>query len=332
MWRRAGTRGAHCGREKVSESADDKQANSEFGKVAVLMGGYSAEADISRASGAVVLAALLSSGIDAHSVEAADDLLGTLGHGEFDRVFVVMHGRGGEDGVIQGFLETLGLPYTGSGVMASSLAMDKRRSKHVWRSAGLPTPQWLDISAGVDADAVVATLGLPLAVKPVREGSSYGISKVTSIAEIEPARDAALPYDNAVMVEQWIVGSEYTAAIIDGEVLPLIKLETSRIFYDYEAKYTDNGTDYICPCGLDQATEGELQELALRAFDALGAKGWGRVDFMLDAEDQPWLIELNTVPGMTDHSLVPMAARAAGGSIEQLVVQILSAIGTGEPG
>jgi D-alanine-D-alanine ligase len=303
----------------MSQTIDTRK----FGRVAVLMGGDSAEREISLKSGGAVLEALLRSGVDAHGIDAGKDVLQRLEAGGFDRVFIILHGRGGEDGVIQGALERLGLPYTGSGVLGSALGMDKYRTKLIWRALGLPTPESVLLSADEDLQAADA-LGYPLMIKPAREGSSIGMAKVESRDELEQAWRAARDYDPMVLAEQWITGREYTAALLGKQALPLIRLETPRTFYDYEAKYQANTTSYHCPCGLDEASETRLQSLALRAFEAVGAAGWGRVDMMVDRDGEPWLIEVNTVPGMTDHSLVPMAARQAGIDFEQLVVRILA--------
>lgn len=295
----------------------------EFGKVAVLMGGLSAEREISLKSGQAVLKALLARGIDAHGIDVDRQILKTLDEGAYDRAFIVLHGRGGEDGVIQGALETLGLPYTGSGVLASALGMDKLRAKYLWLGAGLPTPRFIVLEAGFDPEAVVAELGLPLAVKPSNEGSSIGVSRVSEIAQLRAAWEQAAQCRSPVLVEPWIVGDEYTGALLQGEALPLIRLETPRTFYDYQAKYQTSDTRYHCPCGLDAVREDEWRSLAQQAFAAIGGYGWGRVDFMVDKAGEPWLLEVNTVPGMTDHSLAPMAARAAGLDFEGLVWRIL---------
>ncbi|MCP3670012.1 MAG: D-alanine--D-alanine ligase [Gammaproteobacteria bacterium] len=295
----------------------------QFGKVAVLMGGQSAEREVSLNSGQAVLDGLVRRGVDAHGIDAGRDVLQQLVDGGFDRVFIVLHGRGGEDGVIQGGLEILGLPYTGSGVQGSALGMDKYRCKLLWSGLSLPTPGFLLVKE--EAQLVAATeLGFPLMVKPVHEGSSIGMAKVANADELRAAWLGAREYDSQVMVERWITGREYTAAILADTALPLIRLETPHTFYDYAAKYSSNSTKYHCPCGLDAAKEQELQRLALDAFKAVGASGWGRVDIMMDAEQQPWLIEVNTVPGMTDHSLVPMAARQYGLDFDELVWQILA--------
>ena len=294
-----------------------------FGKVAVLMGGWAAEREVSLRSGAAVLAALQENGVDAHGIDVGRDILNVLTSAEFDRVFIVLHGRGGEDGSIQGALEILQLPYTGSGVMASAICMDKLMTKRMWMGLGLPTPRHEVLTDDTDFAAVVERLGLPLIVKPALEGSSIGMSKVVDADQLEPAYATARQYGTQVFAEQWITGGEYTAAILGDQALPLIRLETPHAFYDYEAKYHANTTQYHCPCGLPAEQEAHLQQVAREAFAAVGASGWGRVDFMLDGEGQPWLIEVNTVPGMTDHSLVPMAARAAGIPFNELVMRIL---------
>lgn len=292
-----------------------------FGKVAVLLGGRSAEREVSLKSGAAVLEALLRSGVDAHPFDPASRDLAELS--AFDRVFIALHGRYGEDGTIQGALELLGIPYTGSGVLASALAMDKWRTKLLWQAAGIPTPRSVLLTADTDFAAVVDELELPLMVKPACEGSSIGMSKVTRAEELAPAFERAARHDTVVIAEAFITGAEYTAAILGEEVLPLIRLETPRTFYDYEAKYIANDTRYICPCGLPPERERALAELALEAFRILGCEGWGRADFMVDGEGRPYFLEMNTAPGMTDHSLVPMAARQAGLSFEALVLRIL---------
>ncbi len=295
----------------------------EFGKVAVLMGGWSAERAVSLVSGQAVLRALQARGVDAHRIDADRGILRVLADGGFDRVFVVLHGRGGEDGVIQGALEILGLPYTGSGVLASALGMDKLRTKRIWLGMGLPTPPCRLVGSAAELAEAAAELGLPLAVKPSREGSSIGISRVNDPAQFQSAWERAAACDSPVLVEPWIQGQEYTGGLLQGETLPLIRLETPREFYDYEAKYHADDTRYLCPCGLPEEREAELRRLVRRAFAAVNGYGWGRVDLMVDAGGQPWLLEVNTVPGMTDHSLVPLAARVAGLSFEELVWRIL---------
>jgi D-alanine-D-alanine ligase len=271
----------------------------------------------------MVLSALRKRGVDAHAFDPQQSDLAALIAQKFDRVFIALHGRYGEDGTIQGALELLGIPYTGSGVLASALAMDKWRTKLVWQAAGIPTPRYELLTAASDFDAVLARLGLPLMVKPANEGSSIGMSKVRAACGLDEAYALAANYDSVVLAEQFIEGVELTAAVLGGEALPLIRLETPRAFYDYEAKYVTNDTRYIIPCGLAAAAEAAVQQQVLAAFGALGCRGWGRVDLMLDAAGQPWFIEVNTSPGMTDHSLVPMAARHAGLSFEDLVLRIL---------
>ncbi len=298
--------------------------NPDFGKVAVLMGGLSAERAVSLKSGATVLAALRSRGVDAHGVDVGRDIVSVLQAGDFERVFIALHGRGGEDGVIQGLLESLGLPYTGSGVLGSALSMDKIRSKQVWLAAGLPTSAFARLDEHSNWVAVASELGLPLAVKPVREGSSLGIARVTGVDGIEPAWRAAAAFDALVMAEPWIAGDEYTVAVLAGEALPVIRLQAPGDFYDYAAKYEAEDTGYHCPCGLAVDDEAALQALALQAFVALDGRGWGRVDIMRDREGRAWLLENNTVPGLTDHSLVPMAAQAAGIGFDELVWRILA--------
>jgi D-alanine-D-alanine ligase len=302
---------------------------SGFGKVAVLMGGRSAEREISLKSGAMVLAALRREGIDAHHFDPRDQGLDQLIAQKFDRAFIALHGRFGEDGTVQGALEYLGIPYTGSGVMASALAMDKWRTKLLWQAAGIPTPPYEVLSRDSDFAGVGARIGLPLMVKPAREGSSIGMSKVTSVEKIQPAFELAARYDDVIIAERFVEGTELTAAILGDEALPLIRLETPRVFYDYEAKYFSNDTRYLCPCGLPALEEKRLQATALAAFQLLGCRGWGRVDIMLGTDRQPYLLEVNTIPGMTDHSLVPMAARAQGISFEALVIRILEAAHVG---
>ncbi|MBE2293795.1 MAG: D-alanine--D-alanine ligase [Phycisphaerales bacterium] len=295
----------------------------EFGKVAVLMGGWSAERAVSLKSGQAVLAALLARGVDAVGIDADREILRVLSDGHFNRVFIVLHGRGGEDGVIQGALEILGLPYTGSGVLASALGMDKLRTKQIWQGAGLVTPPWRLVESAAELADAARELGLPLAVKPAREGSSIGVSRVDTPAQFQSAWEQAIACDSSVLVEPWIQGQEYTGALLGDQALPLIRLETPRTFYDYEAKYHAADTHYFCPCGLPESREAELRDLVCRAFAVVGGSGWGRVDLMVDTQGQPWLLEVNTVPGMTDHSLVPMAARVAGVGFEELVWQIL---------
>ena len=297
----------------------------DLGKVAVLMGGWSAEREVSLKSGAAVLNALLENKVDAHKIDVQrETIFDDLAAGQFDRVFIVLHGPGGEDGVIQSVLEVLQLPYTGSGVLASALAMDKLRCKELLQGAGLPTPAYMKLEETTDMNYVGATLGFPIMVKPTLEGSSIGMSKVAEESNLEKAWRIASKFGDSVLAEQWVHGKEYTVAIVGRTVLPAIRLETKRDFYDYAAKYDDDDTQYHCPCGLNKEEESQLQRLALSAFDAVGAKGWGRVDIMSDEEGKPSVIEINTVPGMTSHSLVPMAAKAKGLSFSDLVFNILS--------
>lgn len=305
-------------------TSTNKYKVSDYGKVAVLMGGLSAERPISLISGQAVYEALVNEGVDAHAVDVQKDILEKLDAGKFDRAFIALHGRGGEDGLIQGALETLQLPYTGSGVLGSALAMDKSRTKKIWLSDDLPTPDFVELNEKSDWKAIGDRLGFPLMVKPVREGSSLGATKVKQIEDLENAWHLASKFDDRVMAEQWITGGEYTVPILNDRVLPMIKLETPREFYDYQAKYEEDTTKYICPCGLDGKTETEIGELALSAFRTLDASGWGRIDFLMDEKGLPWFIEANTVPGMTSHSLVPMGAKQAGIAFDDLVMEILN--------
>ena len=295
----------------------------KFGKVAVLYGGWSAERPVSLKSGAAVLKALQDSGVDAHGIDVDRNIIQTLQAGQFDRVFNILHGAGGEDGVVQGALEILGLPYTGCGVMASAISMDKLMTKRVWLGAGLPTPAYRELTADTDFAAVVAELGLPLMVKPATEGSSIGLSKVKTEEDLPQAYAKAAQCSKTVIAEQWVTGGEYTAGMVAGQSLPLIRLEVAGEFYDYEAKYLRDDTRYHCPCGLPPDAEQAMQRLAQQAFAAVGGRGWGRVDMMRDAAGNAWLIEVNTNPGMTDHSLVPMGARAIGWDFNTLVLRIL---------
>ena len=296
---------------------------SGFGKVAVLMGGKSAERAVSLNSGAMVLAALRKKGVDAHAFDPAERGLDSLVAQGFERAFIALHGRYGEDGTVQGALELLGIPYTGSGVLACALAMDKWRTKLLWHAAGVPTPRCELLSRDADLTGVAARLGLPLMVKPANEGSSIGMSKVRDAAQLDEAYALAVNYDSVVIAEQFIDGPELTVGILGGDALPVIRLETPREFYDYEAKYHAAYTRYLIPCGLPPDAEGAIQREALRAFEVLGCRGWGRVDLMLDGAGKPQFLEANTSPGMTDHSLVPMAARRMGLSFEDLCVRIL---------
>jgi len=301
-------------------STRDPQA---FGRVAVLFGGKSAEREVSLKSGAAVLQALQAAGVDAFGIDVGDDLLQRLDHERIDRAFIVLHGRGGEDGSMQGLLECAGIPYTGSGILASALAMDKLRTKQVWQSLGLPTPRHAALASVEDCHAAAAALGFPLMVKPAHEGSSIGMAKVDDVEALVAAWREASCFDSQVLVEQWIQGPEFTIAVLRGEVLPPIGLGTPHSFYDYDAKYLASDTQYRIPCGLDPVREQQLKDLSARACEAVGVRGWARVDVMQDANGDFWLLEVNTVPGMTDHSLVPMAARAAGLDFQQLVLSIL---------
>jgi D-alanine-D-alanine ligase len=297
----------------------------KFGKVAVMLGGTSAERPVSLNSGAAVLAALTRQGVDAHAFDPANRNLGDLISGEFDRVFIALHGRYGEDGCMQGALELLDIPYTGSGVMASALGMDKWRTKLLWRAAGLPTADWEILTAASDFAAVEKKLGLPIFVKPAREGSSIGMSKVIVPGTLKAAYENAAEHDALVLAEKFIDGAEYTVGILGETALPLIRLEPAqdKAFYDFEAKYLRTDTQYHCPAGLAEAQEMALRQLALDAFRLIGGRGWGRVDVMLDSLGNPYLLEANTSPGMTDHSLVPMAARVAGLDFDALCLKIL---------
>ncbi len=297
----------------------------QFGKVAVMLGGTSAERPVSLNSGAAVLAALQRQGIDAHAFDPANRNLGDLISGEFDRVFIALHGRLGEDGCMQGALDVLGIPYTGSGVMASALAMDKWRTKLLWRAAGLPTADWAMLTADSDFAAIEQQLGLPIFVKPAREGSSIGMSKVTEAGTLKTAYATAAEHDPLVLAETFIDGPEFTVGILGDSALPLIRLQPAKdvAFYDFDAKYLRNDTQYHCPAGLPDADEQALRQLALDAFRLVGGRGWGRVDVMRDSQGSAYLLEMNTSPGMTDHSLVPMAARAAGLDFDALCVAIL---------
>jgi D-alanine-D-alanine ligase len=295
----------------------------KFGKVAVLFGGKSAEREVSLKSGSMVLAALRKKGVDAHPFDPKDRDLQDLVRERFERVFIALHGRFGEDGTVQGVLEWLGIPYTGSGVLASALAMDKLRTKRMWEAEGLPTAPYAVLDQETDLRAVAKRLGMPLFVKPASEGSSVGMSKVGKASALEEAFALAVNYDPVVLAEKFIDGPELTVAILGERVLPIIRIQTPREFYDYEAKYIANDTQYLIPCGVSEKKEKELQALCLKAFKSIGCRGWGRVDLMLDKRGKPYLLEINTSPGMTDHSLVPMAARAVGISYEDLCVKVL---------
>jgi len=296
---------------------------SEFGKVAVLMGGRSAEREISLMSGKNVLEGLQRKGVDAHAFDPAERELFELKRDGYQRAFLILHGRYGEDGTVQGALETMGIPYTGSGVMASALCMDKLRTKLIWLASGLPTPRHAVLTDKSDWSSVAKELGLPLIVKPAHEGSSIGLTKVTSIEKIEAAYELAAKCDSLVIAEEFIGGRELTAAFLDDRALPLIRIEAPQGNYDYQNKYFTDVVTYHCPSGLPAAQETELQATVMRAAQALGCAGWGRADLMLRDDGRAFLLEMNTAPGMTGHSLVPMAARAAGIDFDDLVLRIL---------
>jgi D-alanine-D-alanine ligase len=296
----------------------------QFGRVAVVMGGTAAEREISLRSGAAVFQALKNQGVDAIAVDVQGSLIDALKDLAVDRVFNIIHGRGGEDGVLQAVLEVLGIPYTGSGVLASALAMDKHRTKLCWQGYGLITPQWFILKNEDDIEPCIAKLGFPVIVKPAQEGSSIGMSKAHNREELINALQIAAEYDCDVYAESWVTGKEYTVGVLDGVALPVIRLETPNAFYDYEAKYQATTTQYHCPCGLPREQEQMLQDLAVTACQVIGVKGWARVDVFIDETGQYQLIEVNTVPGMTDHSLVPMAAKQAGIDFENLVWRILA--------
>jgi D-alanine-D-alanine ligase len=297
----------------------------DLGRVAVLMGGCSAERAVSLNSGQAVLDSLLRSGVDAVGIDFKGDIQTIIQALPIDRVFLALHGRGGEDGTIQGVLEALEIPYTGSGVMGSAIAMDKTRTKYLWQGMNLPTPKFSYVEKKDSAllTQLVSLIGFPLAVKPSREGSSIGVFKVNNQTQLEAAVDAALQMDEQVLLEQWIEGSEFTIGLLNGAAMPIIGLKTDHTFYDYEAKYESDNTQYLLPSGLSKSDEESLGHLSERAFHALGCSGWGRVDVMRDARGQFWLLEVNTIPGMTSHSLVPMAAKAQDMSFDDLVLAIL---------
>ncbi|AUV02598.1 D-alanine--D-alanine ligase [Phytobacter ursingii] len=299
-------------------------------KVAVLLGGISAEREVSLNSGAAVLAGLREGGIDAHPIDPRDVDVTRLKAMGFDKAFIALHGRGGEDGTLQGLLEITGVPYTGSGVMASAISMDKLRSKLLWQGAGLPVAPWValtrsEFESGLNNDVIqrIEALGLPVIVKPSREGSSVGMSKVEEFGALTAALALAFQHDDEVLIEKWLSGPEFTVAMLGKEILPSIRIQPAGTFYDYEAKYLSDETKYFCPSGLEANDETTLQNLVLKAWRTLGCRGWGRIDAMLDSDGQFYLLEANTAPGMTSHSLVPMAARQAGLTFSQLVVQIL---------
>jgi D-alanine-D-alanine ligase len=300
----------------------------EFGRVAVLFGGDSSERDISMLSGNAVLEALQRRGVDAHAFDPRDRSLATLA---VDRVWIALHGPGGEDGTLQGALEYLGVPYTGSGVMGSAIGMDKLRTKRLAQAIGVATADYVVLRSSQDFEIAIERLGLPMIVKPATQGSSVGMTKVERESDLPAAYEAAAALETSVFAEPWITGKEYTVAVLQGRALPSIRIETPKTFYDYEAKYFRDDTRYFCPSGLSKQAEQHLANLALAAFDAVGASGWGRADFMADATGRPLLLEINTIPGMTSHSLVPMAARAVEIDFDELVWRVLETSFTRQP-
>jgi D-alanine-D-alanine ligase len=306
---------AEC-RHAVPDAAD-------FGRVAVMLGGFSSEREVSLDTGSAVLAALRRRGVDAHPWDPAKQPIDAFATAGFDRVWVALHGPGGEDGALQGLLQWLEIPYTGSGVMASAIAMDKVRSKHLFQAANIPTPDYAVITSREEAAHAAGSLGYPLIIKPSGQGSSVGMSRIDERAELDAAVDEALRFGHTALLETCVIGGEFTVAILQGEALPTIRIETPRVFYDYRAKYQSERTEYICPGTADATEEARYAELALAAFAELGCSGWGRVDFMTGSDGQPLVLEINTVPGMTSHSLVPMAARQAGIEFDELCWRIL---------
>lgn len=296
----------------------------KFGRVAVLMGGIAAEREVSLRSGRAVCDALIRAGVQAKAFDVTSLVQLVELSQQYDRAFIALHGRWGEDGQVQAILQSLKMPFTGSGMAASALAMDKLRTKWLWRGAGLSTPDFIQVTKTQPLDVDKFNLAFPLIVKPCHEGSSIGMRKVNDMEALQQAVEFAQQYDNEVLIERWVTGREFTVAVLDGKVLPMIELKTTHDFYDYDAKYKANDTQYICPCEVTPALQKQIDDLVLRGFEAVGAYGWGRMDLLVDEDNQAWLIELNTVPGMTDHSLVPKAAKVAGISFEKLVVQILS--------
>ena len=303
-------------RRIVTDAAD-------FGRVAVILGGHSSERDVSLNTGAAVLEALSGRGIDAQAWDPATQGMNDFAHAGFDRAWIALHGPGGEDGTLQGFLQWLDVPYTGSGVMASAIAMDKARSKHLFRAAGIPTPQYEVVRSREDASLAAERLGFPLVTKPAGEGSSVGMAKVFERSELNDAVDTALQYGGVAILESCIEGGEFTVGVLQGEALPSIRIETPRVFYDYRAKYESDRTDYVCPGTGSDEEEAVYAQLALAAFAELGCSGWGREDFMTGRDGQPLVLEVNTVPGMTSHSLVPMAAQQVGIGFAELCWRIL---------
>jgi D-alanine-D-alanine ligase len=295
----------------------------EFGRVAVLLGGDSTEREISLLSGNAVLAGLKRRGVDAHAFDPREQSLPKLVDEHFDRVWIALHGPGGEDGTLQGAREYLGVPYTGSGVMGSAIGMDKLRTKRLAHAVGVATADYVVLRGQQDFEVAIERLGVPMIVKPATQGSSVGMSKVEKAGDLPAAYELAARIETAVFAEPWITGKEYTVAVLQGQALPSIRIETPKTFYDYEAKYFRDDTRYFCPSGLSVPAEQHLANLAVAAFDAVGASGWGRADFMADTTGRPLLLEVNTIPGMTDHSLVPMAARASGIDFDELVWRVL---------
>jgi D-alanine-D-alanine ligase len=312
-------------------AAHSAQSAREFGKVAVVFGGTSTEREVSLKTGAAVLAALRRRGVDAFGFDPRDQLLPELLSAGTDRVWIALHGPGGEDGTLQGALECLGIAYTGSGVMGSAIGMDKLRTKRLAQAAGIPTGDYVELTGEQDLDAALARLALPLIVKPATQGSSVGMTKVERPGELLPAYRVAAAVDHSVLAEAWISGAEYTVSILNDRALPSIRIQPATTFYDYEAKYLRDDTQYFCPSGLSKPAEEHLAALGLAAFAVVGADGWGRADFMMDSAGRPQLLEVNTVPGMTDHSLVPMAAKAAGINFDELVWRILESSFTRVP-
>jgi D-alanine-D-alanine ligase len=298
-------------------------AAKEFGRVAVLLGGDSTEREISLLSGNAVLAGLKRRGVDAHAFDPREQSLAKLLDEHFERVWIALHGPGGEDGTLQGALEYLGVPYTGSGVMGSAIGMDKLRTKRLAHAVGVATADYVVLRGQQDFEIAIERLGIPMIVKPATQGSSVGMSKVEKAGDLPAAYELAARIESAVFAEPWIMGKEYTVAVLQGQALPSIRIETPKTFYDYEAKYFRDDTRYFCPSGLSVPAEQHLANLAVAAFDAVGASGWGRADFMADTTGRPLLLEVNTIPGMTDHSLVPMAARASGIDFDELVWRVL---------
>jgi D-alanine-D-alanine ligase len=309
--------------QHLSKTIEHVREAATFGRVAVLLGGDSSEREVSLLSGHAVLAALQRRGVQAQAFDPAVHALAQLQELQIDRVWIALHGPGGEDGTLQGALEFLGIPYTGSGVMGSAIGMDKLRTKWLAQAVGVPSAEFVVLRSSADCELAIERLGLPLFVKPGSQGSSVGVSRVERAEDLPLALQAAQSFDPVVFAERLLPGAEYTVAVLQGQALPSIRIETPRSFYDYEAKYLRNDTRYLCPSGLSSQAESHLGALALAAYEACGAEGWGRADFMLDRTGRPQLLEINTVPGMTDHSLVPMAARVAGIDFEELVWRVL---------